>query len=593
MQLARILASTEFKAAERNHRFLRYIVEEALAGRGDRIKAYSIAVEVLGRDASFDPQSDPVVRIEASRLRRSLEHYYIVAGRDDPIRIEIPKGGYVPEFTLLRETAGAPSEAAPAPEAPAAEPLVLPERGEAPATHSDQPALPTSSWRIPAWGGLAALGLAAIVAGIGLWLWTAANEPEAVAEASPEGSPSIIVLPFQNLGGEPGAYLANGMVEEITTVLAQFDELFVYSPVIGARYGSAASYEQVRRELGVRYVLEGSIREAAGRVRVTARLVDAASGAQVWASAYEEAATGAAALFELQSDIARSVVIEVAQPYGVIAAADMELIRGKAPESLSAYECVLQVFDYYRHMSPTRVQDAHACLERATETEPGYADAWALLGMSHLDHVRLRLVPRSEDKDFLDRALQAARKAVELAPRNALAHQALLLAHSFRGEVEQAVAVGDRAVALSPNNSDILATHGLRLALSGQWERGLALVQEAIARTPAPPGWYHTAAAVNWYRQGRYDEALEEAVRLDAPDWIYNHVILAMIYGQLGQREAAAAAVRRILEIDPEFAENVWYELRLRNLPPAFAEHVADGLRKAGLRIPSSRRTQA
>jgi adenylate cyclase len=97
-QLARILASAGFDASERNRRFLRYVVEQTLAGRGDRIKAYDVAVTVFGRDDSFDPQSDPIVRIEASRLRRSLERYYLLAGRDDPVRIEVPKGGYVPAF---------------------------------------------------------------------------------------------------------------------------------------------------------------------------------------------------------------------------------------------------------------------------------------------------------------------------------------------------------------------------------------------------------------------------------------------------------------------------------------------------------------
>ena len=218
--------------------------------------------------------------------------------------------------------------------------------------------------------------------------------------------------------------------------LAQFKELFVYARETGARYGSATSYQELHRELGVRYVLQGSVREAEGRIRVTARLVDATTGAQLWASAYEEVGSGAD-LFQIQSDIARRVVVEVAQPYGIIATADMQLMRGKAPESLSAYECVLQVLDYYRHMSAARVEEARGCLERATESDPEYADAWALLGMSYLDQVRLRMAPRSHDQDLLDRALRAAQRAADIAPDSALAQRSLLLVHSFRGEVER------------------------------------------------------------------------------------------------------------------------------------------------------------
>ena len=357
-------------------------------------------------------------------------------------------------------------------------------------------------------------------------------------------------------------------------------------PPVGAQYGSATSYEELHRELGVRYVLEGSVREAEGRIRVTARLVDAATGGQLWASAYDEVGSGSD-LFQLQSDIARRVVIEVAQPYGIIATADTQLMRGKAPESLSAYECVLQVLDYYRHMSVARVEEARGCLERATESDPEYADAWALLGMSYLDQIRLRVAPRSHDHDFLDRALRAAQRAAEIAPDGALAYRSLLLVRSFRGEVEEALAAGERAVALSPNNAEILAEFGMRLALMGQWERGISLIDEAVVRNPAHPGWYHTAPALNFYRQRRYADALEEARQIDAPGWVHNHTILAMIYGQLGRTEQARAAASRILELDPDFEENAWYELQLRNFPEQMAEHMAEGLRKAGLEIPA------
>ena len=588
-QLGHILASRAFDASRRNRAFLRFIVEETLAGHADRIKAYTIATSVLGRDEAFDPQSDPIVRIEASRLRRSLERYYLLAGQEDPIRIDIPKWGYVPSFQRLHiREAGAPPQDAAAPGLPEVEQPIFAGRPTARTGRAGIFGL-LMSRGLPARGAWAAVasGTVAIALGIGLWIWAAVTEPEAIVVEAPSRGPSILVLPFENLSGEPAkAYLAGGITEEVLTGLAQFKELFVYGRETGARYGSGTSYEELHRDLGVRYVLEGSAREAAGRIRVTARLVDATTEAQVWASAYEEVGSGAD-LFELQSDIARRVVIEIAQPYGIIAIADMQLMRGKAPESLSAYECVLQVHHYYRHMSAARVEEARSCLERATESDPEYADAWALLGMSYLDQVRLRTAPRSHDEDLLDRALGAAQRAADIAPDGALAHRSLLLVHSFRGEVEEALAAGERALALSPNNAEILAEFGMRLALMGQWERGIALIDEAIARNPTHPGWYHTASALNFYRQGRYAEALEEARQIDAPGWVHNHTILAMIYGQLGQEEEARAAARRILELDPDFEANAWYELQLRNFPQQMAEHMAEGLRKAGLHIPA------
>jgi adenylate cyclase len=586
-QLERIAASGAFDASPRNCAFLRFIVEETLAGRGDRIKAYTIGTNVLQRDAGFDPQADPIVRIEASRLRRSLERYYLIAGKNDPIRIDIPKGGYVASFQRLpslRED-GATHQDAAASELPQAEPPIL---ARHPATRRSREGIRTlwPSRRVlgprGAWG--VALGTVALALAIGLLLWHKTTERDPIVPEAAGRGPSIIVLPFENLSDSPAkAYLAGGLTEEVLTGLARFKELFVYGLETGIRYGSTSN-QAIHREIGVRYVLEGSVREADGRIRVTARLTDATTGLQLWGAAYEESAAN---LFRVQSDIARRVVVEVAQPYGVIAEADMQLMRGEAPGSLSAYGCVLRVLDYYRHMSSARVAEARDCLERATESDPEYADAWALLGMSYLDQVRLRLVPRSHDRELLDSALQAAQRAADIAPDGALALRSLLLVHFFRGEGEEAMAAGDRAVALNPNNAEVLAEYGMRLALMGRWERGISLIDEAIARNPAHPGWYHTAPALNFYRQGRYAEALQEARQIDAPGWVHNHTILAMIYGQLGQEEEARAAARRILELDPDFEENAWYELQLRNLPEQVAEQMAEGLRKAGLHIPA------
>ena len=591
IELERIIASSAFDASLRNRAFLRFVVEETLAGRGDKIKAYTIATSVLGRDEAFDPQSDPIVRIEASRLRRSLERYFLLVGQDDPIRIDIPKWGYVPSFQRLRS--GQDEHASPHhADVPEPSQEFLPVfQGHDPRTRRVGVFSFPTSQRLPAWGTWAAvaLGTVAITLGIGSWVWDAATEPKAIVEEASRG-PSIVVLPFGNLSDEPTkAYVAGGITEEIFAALAQFEGLFVYARETGGQYGSGTSYEELHRELGVRYVLQGSVREAEGQIRVTARLSDATTGAQLWASAYEEVGSGAD-LLQVQGDIARRVVVEVAQPYGIIAAADMKIVRGKAPESLSAYECVLQVLDNYRHMSAARVEEARDCLERATESDPEYADPWALLGMNYLDQARLRMVPRSRDQDLLDRALSAAQRAAEIAPASALAQRSLLLVHSFRGEVDEALTAGERAIALSPNNAEILAEFGMRLALMGQWDRGISLIDEAVARNPAHPGWYHTAPALNFYRQGRYAEALQEATQIDAPGWVHNHTILAMIYGQLGQEEQARAAAEQVLQLDPDFEGNAWYELQLHNLPQHMAEHMIEGLRKAGLRIPAQPR---
>jgi adenylate cyclase len=210
-QLERLVASPDFDVPARVRRFLSYIVEETLAGRADRIKAYSVGMEVFGRDSSFDAQGDPVVRIEAGRLRRALEHYYLVPGLSDPVIIDVPKGAYVPHFTM-RAAFGAEAVDPPAPATP------LP----------DPPAAPPLSRRRAFWLSLGALLLAA-VAGFAWWgtsHQTSSSVP-ATAAGAPSG-PTLVVMPFAGLGEGPETKIyAQGLTEEVLSQLARFKELSV------------------------------------------------------------------------------------------------------------------------------------------------------------------------------------------------------------------------------------------------------------------------------------------------------------------------------------------------------------------------------
>ena len=248
--LARVLASPGFEASARNRRFLEYVVEETLAGRANRLKGASIAIDVFGRAAAtFDPQQDPVVRVEAAKLRRRLERYYLIAGQDDPIRIEIPKGGYVPAFE---------QHASPSPDAPAA--VGVPAAAAVP-----PPALPVARspryWLTAA--ALVALSLAALA-----WLGADLVIPSPrsasskhAATALPPG-PKVAVLPFLNLSGDPEqAYFAAGVTDQIVTDLARFKALFVLSMQSTAKYqGQSADPQRLKRKLGVDYLLDGSVR---------------------------------------------------------------------------------------------------------------------------------------------------------------------------------------------------------------------------------------------------------------------------------------------------------------------------------------------
>jgi adenylate cyclase len=303
--LERVVSSPDFAASERARRFLRYVVEETLAGRSDRIKAFSVAVEVFGRDESFDPQNDPVVRIEAGRLRRALERYYLLAGKDDPVFIDIPKGGYVPTFGSRAITAppGAPeaavetSDAVPFVEAPGAPPA---------------PVAARRPWHV------AAALLILVLAIAGAWLALVARPFDSATLAAPPGGPRILVLPFADLGGSAlsGLY-AGAMTDEVITALGHFKEISVLGLQTSRSLPADPSLEKLHEDLGVQYILEGSVRADDDNVRVSARVASSTTGAVLWSRTYDYPAAPDD-LFTLPTLTAGEVAAAVAQPYGIV-----------------------------------------------------------------------------------------------------------------------------------------------------------------------------------------------------------------------------------------------------------------------------------
>jgi TolB-like protein len=288
-ELQRLLASNRFDASERNRRFLSYVVEETLAGRADRIKAYTIAVAAFDRPEDFDPLADPIVRIEAGRLRRSLDHYYLTEGKSNAVRIDIPKGAYVATFKYGGSNwkeGLLPTSAAPA--------SLSPQVARKPDTSSL-----LGRWRWGAVTGAAALAiLVAIYSGSKAWEYLGSPE---VAE-SPEG-PSVLILPFQSLGGDPAQdFIAPGLTFETINILTRYNELFIYGP---EKIGSAADSG---RNL---YVLSASVQSASNTVKVTAILSESLTGQAVWSETFERNLMTSSPP-EIASDIADRVASTIA-----------------------------------------------------------------------------------------------------------------------------------------------------------------------------------------------------------------------------------------------------------------------------------------
>jgi adenylate cyclase len=568
-QVERIVNAKAFDASDRNRRFLRYIVEEKLAGRGDRIKAYNIATEVFQRKASFDPQIDPIVRIEASRLRRALDRYYLAAGQADPIRIAIPTGSYVPTVELVKSEAV--SEAASASDEDASGAL-----------DKAEPSVPsTARRRIAAAIVVAAASCVALV-----MLWAAGYLPSSGSDKSTKSrnGPAILVAPFENDGGPIQDNLVRGFTREVITGLTRFNDVFVFGPETSFRYAAGADWPKVASELGVDFVLTGGISVTADTFRVTASLANSTTGQYVWSGRFN-AELGAAEIQAVRDGIADQVVRELAQPYGVIFNKKVKEIEGKPAHSITSYECVLRFYQYWRSYDVALYAPVRACLEQALLDDPGYADAYASLSIVYLDSYRFKFDKDALAFDPLVRAYELAQRAVELAPDSAFAYHALHLVHWLRNEVDLSFAAGERGLQLNPNDTSLMADLGQRYTVRGQWDKGLPLLEEAFVRNPAQPGQYRIGFFLKYYIAGDYEQALLQAKQIDAPNVIITHVILAAVYGQLGRTDEAKAAVARILEIDPAYGEKAAADLAMRSLHPDYIPLMLDGLRKAGLPV--------
>jgi adenylate cyclase len=425
-----------------------------------------------------------------------------------------------------------------------------------------------------------------VVAGV-LTLQVMRSDPptEDPVLALPKG-PSTAVLPFANLSGDPKEeYFADGITEEIITQLTRFRELFVLARNTTFQYkGQAVDVKKLGRELGVRYVLEGSVRKAPGRIRVTAQLIDTLSGAHLWAETYERPLT-ATSVFGVQDEIIERVVATSAEPFGAISRAGIKEAQSKRTDNLTVYDCVLRAREYMSEPTPVLHLQARDCLERATVVDPNYSDAWAWLAIMYRDESVFGFNPRSTS-DPLGRALEAARRAVVLDRTSAMAHYSLACAYFFRHELEQFAAEAEQTLTLNPNNALVLADFASLLGYLGHLDRSMAMTRKAMALNPHHPTWYYATVFNYHYHKSEYEEALAAALRWNQPEFYWNQVHLAQAYAQLGRTQEARRAVAELLKLYPDFPSKARHEYGLWNCTKEMTEHELEGLRKAGLEIP-------
>ena len=443
----RMIASEPFSRSPQLGTFLRFVVEAALRGKSSRIKAYTIGVEVLRRDVRFDPQLDPIVRVEGTRLRRTIERYYAGAGADDPIVIDLPRGGYVPVFRRRR----------------------MRMRSELPTTPAERPT-PSA---LPAANGMPTLRVA----------------PSVVL-----GVPETRAIWVELLGGK------------LSEALALFEIINVTSGAVPAQRPSG-SIAVVPASPGVRsdYRLDATIEYRGNQtVDIRFKLIDELEATVIWSRSFEQLSclenSG-----EGEQDILLDVATALVQPFGVVWSHERarQLATGAGDPRLRA---VIEAGESFRSFDPATHARARALLEHLTSVDPGFASGFTYLAGIYCREHQFGFDAPPGGAPALDRALKAARQGIELKPQGARAYHALFIALFARGELEAAFAAGEKAIALNKYDMIILTeyggrTHILRRGRSGNGHR--AACRRARHGTSLLASFLSVPGALSQRRDGR------------------------------------------------------------------------------------------
>ncbi len=390
--------------------------------------------------------------------------------------------------------------------------------------------------------------------------------------------PSIAVLPFDNMSGDPEQeYFSDGMTEEIITALSKVPYLFVIARNSTFSYkGKPVKIRQVAEDLGVRYVLEGSFRRAGDRVRVTAQLIDAIKGHHLWAESYERELKD---IFALQDEITKKILwaLEVKLTKGEQATTHL-----KVTENLEAYLKALQAIGYLNRINIESNLLARQMAEEAIALDPEYARPYRVLAFSYVNDIIFGT--SKSPKTSMERAHESAQKAISLDDSDPCSYEALSFIYLIKRQHDKAIAEAERAIALDPNRADAHYRLGQVLIYAGRPKEATAPLEKAIRTNPIAPATYFLNLGRAYRDMGSYEEAIAELRKAinRAPDSSICHFELAATYSLAGRSEEAKAEVAEDLKINPK-ASLLRAEKNLPYRNKADTDRIIDAMRKAGL----------
>ena len=403
-------------------------------------------------------------------------------------------------------------------------------------------------------------------------------DPKKMALPLPD-KPSIAVLPFMNMSGDKEQeYFSDGITGNIITGLSKIPRLFVIARNSTFIYkGKGVKVQQVAEELGVRYVLEGSVQRSENRIRITAQLIDAITGNHLWAERYDRDLKD---IFAVQDEI----TIRIMGAMRVKLTEGEQALRGKPPGNLEAYLKLLQAQENIQRFNIEGNLMGKRLAEEAISLDPELAGGYGYLGMGYMMDVWLGL--SKSPKESLEKAVELTQKAISLDPKgSSIPYAALGYLYTLKRDYDKAIAEGEKAVALDPGGADAYALLGMSLNYADRPKEAISLFEKAIRLNPNCPTHYFLNFGTSYRMMGQYQEAItqyKKALRI-APNNIIAHLALAATYSSLGRDEEAHAEAEEVLKINPKFSlESYAKMLPFKN--QAQLDRLVEALRKAGLK---------
>jgi TolB-like protein/cytochrome c-type biogenesis protein CcmH/NrfG len=390
---------------------------------------------------------------------------------------------------------------------------------------------------------------------------------------------SIAVLPFVNMSGDPEQeYLADGISENIITALSKIPQMFVIARNSAFVFkGRAAKIQEVAQELGVRFVLEGSVQKAGERVRITAQLIEAVTGHHLWAERYDRNLDN---LFAMQDEITLNIAValQVQMTDG-----EQARVRHRSTTNLDAWGCFVKAYDLFERHTKEDNARARELLDQALLLDPNYANALALKAVTHFQDARFEYTD-SPAESFM-RSVELCQKALaaDASDPDSLALWGII--QMAQGQHNEAIATGKKALALGPNNAEVHAMLGVNKYYAGDYQEAIRLFRKAMRLHPHYPPWYSHYLGRALTENQQYDLALEafKDVLARAPHQSWGLIGSALVFMRLGRIEEAARQVAKALEVNPELTLANFAAGDRFHKDPETQERILDDLRQAGL----------